>query len=211
MGNRQLSEIAIHGLIISAAAAGRWKQVGIEKMDALEVLQTFCRIEGPRGDNYDTVRGVFCRTQDALMAYRMDDFCTIQKEPPFSDFGMANLVGFLDAWEKGGDQGVSDLFELTFSDGWEAREPIQQIITLKGGNGFSEDEAVKIDVTDIKKRVRCEYWFLNYTFGDGCDFGRHMTIISQRSGKRFSSFMVTCPEEQSKQVFFDISDQVYER
>lgn len=210
MGGKSLSQEGRIGLVVTTALSGRWGSIGISREDAFDIIKSFCQTVNKDSDASDAIKAFFFQTQDALMAFRKDDFYTIQKEPPFSDFAFANALSLAQSWSEGGEDGLQDHFNRTFSDGWEQNVPLQSLIMLKGGNGFSENEAIVIGVEDLGKRTRCEYWFLNYTFGDDCDLGMHMTTFSERLGKRFSTYVVTCPENKSKQVFFDITDQTYE-
>lgn len=144
------------------------------------------------------------------MAFRKDDFYTIQKEAPFSDFGKANMTAFLNTWRVGGNDAVADEFNRIFTNGWESKVPPQPIIRLKGGDGLSPENAVIIEVEDLTKRIRCEYWYINYIFGEDHELGMHMTTSSEDSDKMYSMHSVTTSTGKEADVYFDISSQTYD-
>lgn len=210
MSSKKLSERAMHGLIFTSIACGRFGDLGMEEAEALQLIQQFCEIESPRGDPDQIALSLFNQTQNALMAFRKDDFYTIQKEAPFSDFGKANLTAFLKAWRAGGKDAVTDEFNRIFINGRESRLPPQPIIRLKGGDGLSPENAVIIEVGDLAKRIRCEYWYINYIFGEDHELGMHMTTSSGDSGKMYSMHSVTTSTGREASVYFDISNQKYD-
>lgn len=210
MNSKKLSERAMHGLIFTSVACGRFGEFGLERAEALQLIQQFCEIEGPRGEPDQLTLSLFNQTQNALMAFRKDDFYTIQKEAPFSDFGKANMTAFLNAWRAGGKDVVADEFNRIFINGWESKVPQQPIIRLKGGDGLSQRDAVIIEVEDLAKRIRCEYWYINYIFGEDHELGMHATTYSDDFDKMYSTHSVTTSTGREANVYFDISNQKYE-
>lgn len=210
MASKQLSERAMHGLIFTSIACGRFGDLGMEKAEALQLIQQFCEIEGPRGEPDQIALSLFNQTQDALMAFRKDDIYAIQKEAPFSDFGKSNMTAFLKAWGAGGNDAVTDEFNRIFINGWESKVPPQPIIELKGGDGLSKRNAVIIEVEELAKRIRCEYWYINYFFGEDNELGMHATTYSDDSDKMYSTHSVTTSTGREANVYFDISNQKYD-
>lgn len=201
-----LSNNHLVGLSICTMSSGKWELLGLKRSDALEVIRDYCEQIGLHSDSEEAAKSVFYSSQNALMAFRKDDFYTIQKEPPFSSFGYNNLVEFLNVYKSGGEEALKETFNKIFSEGWENRVQDQPIIKILSGDGKTEETAVRFSTDEMPKRIRAESWFVHYQFGlqdKDWEKGLHFSTITNHS-----LWVVMLPDGNSENVFFDKSTTI---
>lgn len=160
------------------------------------------------GDPETVAKHTLSDLQCRLMAFRKDDFTTIQKEAPFSRQGMANLVSLLSAYREGGkNKVVSKYRELKKSGKMNAHD--NEIITYSGGNGEFRGQAVVIHAQNSFWGVAAEYWYLNYTYGtiepvDSVTLRGAYT--REDPGKVYDQVGFRTYEGELKHVFFNVTE-----
>lgn len=202
----ELTEDEMSGLVVSTVVCGQWETVGLSKNEALNLITDFCRNIYPNNKAVDVAKSLYYSTQNGLMAFRKDDFYTIQGEPPFSDFGRENLIKLITAWEKEGQESLERMFNQIFSQSGQERTPPQQTIEILSGNGESIENPLKFSISDIEKRVRAENWYLNYQFGkegQNWERGIHRTAIQPNTYKSISAWSIKFPDGTGKNIYFD--------
>jgi hypothetical protein len=123
-----LTESERYCLVASSVLCGKWQSVGLNREEALNLIKGFFNDINSTAEPEETAKSIYYPTQNALMAFRKDDFYTIQNEPPSSEFGLENLVKFLTTWKEGVEESFKLVFNHIFSQGWEERRPQQDII-----------------------------------------------------------------------------------
>lgn len=202
----ELTEDELYGLVVSTVAFGQWETVGLSKNEALNLIKDFCKNIYSNNKAEDVARSVYYSTQNGLMAFRKDDFYTIQREPPFSDFGRENLIRLIAAWEENGEDSLEQMFNQIFSQAGQERTPQQQTIEILSGDGESIENPLKFSTNDIEKRVRAENWYLNYQFGkegQNWERGIHRSTIQPNTYKMISGWSIEFPDGTSKNIYFD--------
>ncbi len=202
----ELTEYEMSGLVISTVACGQWETLGLSKNEASNLIKDFCKNIYPNNKAEDVAKSVYHSTQNGMMAFRKDDFYTIQGEPPFSDFGRENLIKLINAWDEGGEESLEQLFNQIFSQGWKERITQQQTIKILSGDGESIENPVKFTINDIEKRVRAENWYLNYQFGkegQNWERGIHCTTFQPNTYKIISAWSIEFPDGTTKNIYFD--------
>ena len=145
----------------------------------------------------------YLQIQWALMAYRKDDFITIQKEPQFSRQGRANFISLFNAFNEGGKEKLRAALEEVMKPGGRSsynEDPIR----YSGGEGTSMGDAVILLTSDKELGVKAEYWYLNYTYGRIKK--RSQSLRDGGNGKHYDCISFDTPEGESKSVFFDIGN-----
>jgi serine/threonine protein kinase len=200
--NREgLTENELVGLVTCSVCCGEWETVGLNRIEALEGIKDFCKYTNSSTQPEDAVKRVFNLTQNGLMAFRKDDFYTLQKEPPFSDFGFNNLVEFLTAYRNGGEELLEEIFNEIFCEGWKEKVPEQPIIRILRGDGRTKESAIKFSISEIVKRVRAEFWYVYYQFGKGWEH-MHSTALGD-DGKTYSCWILDLQDGANKTIYFD--------
>src|SRR5262249_39690389 len=147
---------------------GRWDQVGILSEDeASNFLLTYLPHLKVGNDIQKFAKYAYLDLQNTLMAFRKDDFCTIQMEPPFSEFGQQNFIKLINTWRNKGDAGYKEEFKQIFFAGWKQQKPKLKLITYEGGSGDTRENAIIIHAPNNEKGVFAEYWYLYFKFGRG--------------------------------------------
>ena len=164
-GRFKLDGADMMNLMITTIAAGT-KIPGITLDSIIDILPGFFDISKSHfgNDVSAAAHQTYLQIQWALMAYRKDDFITIQKEPPFNRHGKANFISLLTAYNEGGKEKLRIALENVMKLGGRSsfnEDPIH----FSGGSGQSLSDAVVILTRDNELGVAAEYWYLHYTFG----------------------------------------------
>lgn len=96
-----LDDQGMLGLIVCSIACGDLEKINLGDKQAYELLSTFLtQTLSGQDDGSRRIDGFIARTQDALMAYRKEDFLFIQSEPPFRTYARSNLQEFAGLWRE---------------------------------------------------------------------------------------------------------------
>lgn len=187
-------------LLVTFFVSGRWAQVGASEEQAREWVLKF--VHSLNKHDSTTIGAVFLTMQNTLMAHRKDTFGRIQQEPPFSAFGLENMIQLDRAWVAGGNDGFRSEWRRIFAPGWNTRVPASRVITIRGGPGDSTKTAYIVDAPTTQSRVNAEYWYLYYTYGRR---GRDWEAEIQYLTDGHDVLRIRLSDGTTKEIFFDRS------
>ena len=175
----------------------------LTEVEGKKSLLKFIRNLKESGFGY--IRSVFIQAQNTTMALGEKSFTEMQKLPPFSHFGLMNMVALQDAWLKNGDEGFEAEWQRIFTPGWQAGVIPNRIIKLEGGPGDCEDTAFRVHAPDVETRICAEYWYLHHTYGrrdvDWKYRSQHLTPRDEQ-GREFDVITVELPGGEIAPTFF---------
>lgn len=187
--------------------AGDWKPLTEPEGKAL-LLKL---IRNSKANGFDYARSIFVQAQNAVMAVGGKSFTEMQKGPPFSQFGLMNLVTLQDAWLKNGDDGFEVEWQRIFAPGWQKGVIPNRIIGLTGGPGDCEDTAFRVHAPHVEARIAAEYWYLYYTYGRrdvDWEYWSQALTPADELGRRFDIIEIKLPNGEIKPTFF-VRDSKY--
>lgn len=197
----KLTDAELYLVTTTYFAAGDCKP--LTEAEGKEALLKFIR--NSKDSGFDYVRSVFVQAQNATMAIGEKSFTEMQKLPPFSQFGLMNMVALQDAWLKKGDEGFETEWQRIFASGWQKGVIPNRIIGLTGGPGDCEDTAFRVHAPDVEMRITAEYWYLYYTYGrrdvDWEYYSQALTPVDEL-GRSFDIIEIKLPNGEIKPTFF---------
>lgn len=209
LARRGLTRGELHVLLMTTLAYDAGSSVSLDLTQCLGIVSTFADQAIKSGDPHQFVEKTFYSAQAALMAFRKDDFEFIQLEPPFSDEAVESMSKLVRAFGNGGRAEVKIILDSMHGES-PARRAVRKPIRIVSGDGFSRDTAINFSPSEIEKRVRTEYWYINYSFGsehECWERGVHFTdMVSTNS---FSIWDVTLNDGSSKRLFFSTAGTIY--
>jgi len=188
---------------------GNWHLFKGDRNVALNKLKLFCGYINIRSFNSEAfLEDIYIRIQSSLMSKRLNTFKIIQFQPPFHDFGKQNFKDLLTAWEGNGKIALETKFEEIFSDGWEKRKSLREVIRVTYGDGATEETAIKFSSSNVKKRINAESWFINYQYGkENEDWKKERNFMAQSSNseKIHNIWDIRLSDGKSKTFYFNAS------
>lgn len=162
---------------------GNWHLFNEDRAVALKKLKMFCGYINLKSFSSEAfLEDIYIRIQSSLMSKRLNTFKLIQFQPPFNDFGQQNFKNLLTDWEGNGEIALERKFEEIFSNGWEKRKSLREVVKVTYGDGATEETAIKFSSSNVKKRINAESWFINYHYGkENEDWKRERNFMAQSS------------------------------
>lgn len=188
---------------------GNWHLFDGDRNVALNKLKLICGYINLRSFNSEAfLEDIYIRIQTSLMSKRLNTFKIIQFQPPFHDFGKQNFKDLLAQWESNGEIALERKFEEIFSDGWEKRKSLREVIKVVYGDGATEETAIKFSSSNVKKRINAESWFINYQYGkENEDWRKERNFMAQSSNseKIHNIWDIRLSDGNRKTFFFNAS------
>lgn len=188
---------------------GNWHLFNEDRKLAFNKLKLFCSYISLRSFNSKAfLEDIYLKTQISLMSKRLNTFKVIQFQPSFNDFGRQNFEDLLTDWEGNGDTALAKKFEEIFSDGWEKRKSSREVVKVIYGDGATEETAIKLSSSNVKKRINAENWFINYQYGkenEGWKRERNFMGQSSNNGKIYNVWDIKLSGGKRKSIYFNAS------
>jgi hypothetical protein len=194
------------GLIVCSVACGNLEKINLGEKEAYELLGTFLKqTSSGQDDGSLRIDGFIARTQDALMAYRKEDFLFIQSEPPFRPYARSNLQEFAGLWREHRTEEVRRRYSAIVRNRGQER-PTYEPIRILSGKGESPVDPIKFSTDKLEERIRAENWYMNYLFGPRETFWNeilHKTTTDPGGTRLLSAWDVELRDGSRKSIYFD--------
>lgn len=189
--------------IASGKIANEADQAVVDHLDVALKMISLVQDKSGGEDTGSLVKGLLADLQCQLMAYRKDDFFTIQQEGPFCPQGRENLVALVDALRSGGKEKVMALYRELETTG-RLTCGKNEVTSYSGGPGDNRGNAVVIHAKNGSLGVATEYWYLSYTYGAVTVVDA--VTVTGTDGKVYDQVRVDDYKGERKSVFFDVSE-----